>query len=185
MTGRISPARRFSRTSARSRASWRRLSARSPRTPFERYSRGEQTAVSMRSARSRRSGCRAWSGTALDLQRALNARLPADLGATDAGSVPSRSILGSTRYGANIAIGSHSAVVSPFLGRYAWNRRSGLDADAMRAGAGRLVGTHDFASFAGGGEGVPWSQRATRPKGTDADDSPLRLPRDPDEDWPG
>ncbi len=111
-------------------------------------------------------GMPAWSGTALDLLRALNARLPGDLGATDAGpcgeSFNPRFDAVWREYRYWIAPG----VVSPFLGRYAWNRRSGLDADAMRAGAGRLVGTHDFASFAGGGEGVPWSQRATRPKGT-------------------
>ncbi len=57
-------------------------------------------------------------------------------------------------------------MAGPFLGRYAWSRRSEVDADAVRASAGRLVGTHNFASFAGGGEGVPWSHRATRPKGT-------------------
>jgi len=36
----------------------------------------------------------------------------------------------------------------------------------VRAGAQRLLGTHDFASFAGGGEGVSWSGRATPPRGT-------------------
>jgi len=111
-------------------------------------------------------GLPAWSTTALDLLRALNTRLPGDLGATDAvlcgESFSPRFDAVWREYRYWIAAG----VVSPFLGRYAWNRRSELDADAVRAGAGRLVGTHDFASFAGGGEGVPWSQRATRPKGT-------------------
>jgi len=112
-------------------------------------------------------GLGAWSGTALDLQRALNTRLPGDLAATDARlcdeSFNPRFDAVWREYRYWISLG----VVSPFLGRYAWNRRSGLDPDAMGAGAGRLVGTHDFASFAGGGEGVPWSQRATRPKGTE------------------
>jgi tRNA pseudouridine38-40 synthase len=112
-------------------------------------------------------GLSAWSGSAPELLRALNSRLPGDLGATDAESCGESfhprfdAVWREYRYW--IAPG----VVSPFLGRYAWNRRSGLDADAMLAGAGRLVGTHDFASFAGGGEGVPWSQRAAKPMGTE------------------
>jgi tRNA pseudouridine38-40 synthase len=107
-----------------------------------------------------------WSASALDLLRALNAHLPGDLSATAAapcdGSFNPRFDAIWREYRYWIA----SGVVSPFVRRYAWNRRSKLDVDAVRAGAQRLVGTHDFASFAGGGEGVPWSQRATRPKGT-------------------
>jgi len=111
-------------------------------------------------------GLPAWSASALDLLRALNTRLPGDLAATDAAPCGEAfnprfdAVWREYRYW--IAPG----VVSPFLGRYAWNKRSELDADAVRTGAGRLVGTHDFASFAGGGEGVPWSQRAAKPKGT-------------------
>jgi tRNA pseudouridine38-40 synthase len=36
----------------------------------------------------------------------------------------------------------------------------------MERAAVRLIGTHDFAAFAGGGEGVPWSARQQRPRGT-------------------
>jgi tRNA pseudouridine38-40 synthase len=107
-----------------------------------------------------------WGGSALDLQRALNARLPADLGATDV-AVCDESF--SPRFDAvwrEYRYWVAPAVISPFLGRYAWVRRAELDAGAMQAGARRLVGTHDFASFAGDGEGVPWSQRAARPRGT-------------------
>lgn len=44
------------------------------------------------------------------------------------------------------------------LGRTAvWHRRSALDVDRMDAAARRFVGTKDFASVAGGGEGVPWA----------------------------
>jgi tRNA pseudouridine38-40 synthase len=111
-------------------------------------------------------GLPTWSGTAVDLLRALNTRLPGDVSATDAAPCGESfnprfdAIWREYRYW--IAPG----VVSPFLGRYAWSRRSEVDADAVRVSAGRLVGTHDFASFAGGGEGVPWSRRTTRPKGT-------------------
>ena len=41
-----------------------------------------------------------------------------------------------------------------------------FDVEAMRMGAKALVGTHDLASFAGRGEGVPWSERSTAPRGT-------------------
>ena len=47
-----------------------------------------------------------------------------------------------------------------------WERRSGLDVQAMDAGARQFLGTHDVASFAGGGEGVPWSERHDQPRGT-------------------
>jgi tRNA pseudouridine38-40 synthase len=36
----------------------------------------------------------------------------------------------------------------------------------MRTAAAKLVGTHDVASFAGGGEGVPGSERQSRKQGT-------------------
>ena len=108
----------------------------------------------------------AWRATGLELQRALNARLPADLRAIDA-AVCAESF--NPRFDAvwrEYRYWVASAVVSPFLGRYAWVRRTELDAEAVRAGAQRLVGTNDFASFAGGGEGVPWSQRAAMARGT-------------------
>lgn len=54
----------------------------------------------------------------------------------------------------------------PFLRRYAWTPRAAVDVAAMDAAARLLLGTHDFASFAGGGEGVPWSERANRMHGT-------------------
>jgi tRNA pseudouridine38-40 synthase len=108
----------------------------------------------------------AWDATPLDLQQALNARLPDDIGATEA-ALSAESF--NPRYEAlwrEYRYWIASAVVSPFLGRYAWIRRTPLDEEAVAAGARQLVGTHNFASFAGGGEGVPWSRRATTPRGT-------------------
>jgi tRNA pseudouridine38-40 synthase len=108
----------------------------------------------------------AWGATALDLRRALNARLPIDLRAVDATpcaeSFNPRFDATWREYRYWIAY----AEASPFLRRYAWARRTELDAKAVRAGAQRLLGAHDFASFAGDGEGVPWSERASRPRGT-------------------
>ena len=108
----------------------------------------------------------AWTATAQDLQCALNARLPNDLATTDLVSSPESfhprfdAVWREYRYW--IAPG----LVSPFLGRYAWMPRADVNASAVQAGANRLVGTHDLASFAGGGDGVPWSARAARPRGT-------------------
>lgn len=108
----------------------------------------------------------AWRASAADLGKALNARLPADVTATgaswceDAFNPRFDAIWREYRYW--IAPG----VISPFLRRYAWTPRAGLDAALVAEAAHNLVGTHDFASFAGGGEGVPWSDRATRRRGT-------------------
>lgn len=54
----------------------------------------------------------------------------------------------------------------PLLDRYAWLRRADLDRERMSQAASMLNGTHDLAAFTGGGEGVPWSTRATAPRGT-------------------
>ncbi len=65
-------------------------------------------------------------------------------------------------YRFRIAIGVHLPLIADLV----WQRRRALDVDAMHAAASRFLGTHDFATFAGGGEGVPWSERAGRPRGT-------------------
>lgn len=107
-----------------------------------------------------------WRATAGDLERALAARLPADIAARhvvecDPAFNPRfDAVWREYRYW--VAPG----VTSPFLGRYAWLLRDGGDAARMNEAAAGLLGTHDFASFAGGGEGVPWSERSARPRGT-------------------
>ena len=108
----------------------------------------------------------AWGATPLDLQLALNSRLPVDAAATEATRCDDSF---NPRYDAvwrEYRYWIASGTVSPFLARYAWMRRSRLDVEAVRAGARRLVGTHDFAAFAGAGEGVPWSPRAATSRGT-------------------
>ena len=108
----------------------------------------------------------AWRDEPSALQRALNATLPDDLRTIDAHECDDafnpRFDAAWRAYRYWIAPG----VCSPFLGRYAWTPRSDCALDQMTAGALHLVGTHDFASFAGGGDGVPWSERAGRPRGT-------------------
>lgn len=54
----------------------------------------------------------------------------------------------------------------PLARTMVWERHSPLDVQAMDDGARHFLGTHDVASFAGGGEGVPWSERHGRPRGT-------------------
>ena len=166
MMGRISPAPRFSRTSEPSRASWRAFSAPSRGPRFGRHSRVGPIVACMRSARLRPSHSRPGARPSWTCNRRSTRVYQSILARLERPFVPNRSIRDTTPCGANIATGSHPAVVSPFLGRYAWIRRTQLDAEAVAAGAQELVGTHDFASFAGGGEGVPWSARAATPKGT-------------------
>ncbi|CAN5812686.1 tRNA pseudouridine(38-40) synthase TruA [soil metagenome] len=54
----------------------------------------------------------------------------------------------------------------PLVERFAWTRRSELDLAQMAWAASLLEGTHDLAAFTGGGEGVPWSDRANARRGT-------------------
>ena len=107
-----------------------------------------------------------WRWTACDLQRALNTSLPDDLRVVEA--VPCDDAF-HPRFDATWREYRYwiaPEVVSPFLGRYAWTPRAGIELDVMAEAAQSLLGKHDFASFAGGGEGVPWSDRATRARGT-------------------
>jgi tRNA pseudouridine38-40 synthase len=100
------------------------------------------------------------------LQRALNARLEGDLAIV---AVERRDDRFHARYDAawrEYRYRLWSGERAPLVRRYAWQRRGALDVALMAETAGRLVGRHDFASFAGGGEGVPWSDRRARPQGT-------------------
>jgi tRNA pseudouridine38-40 synthase len=99
-------------------------------------------------------------------QRAVNARLPTDLSVV---GVRRRPVEFHARYDARwreyryrIWCGSPQPLVS----HLAWQRARGLDLPAMDAAAKVLLGRHDLATFAGGGEGVPWSPRRGRQRGT-------------------
>jgi tRNA pseudouridine38-40 synthase len=107
-----------------------------------------------------------WRDSAAALQRALNGSLPGDLAAI---SVAKCDESFNPRFDAHWRAYRYwiaPAVTSPFVRRFAWTPRADVDARAVEAGARLLLGSHDFASFAGGGEGVPWSDRASRPRGT-------------------
>jgi tRNA pseudouridine38-40 synthase len=100
------------------------------------------------------------------LGRALNRVLPADLAVSAVSRVGPgfhpRYDATWREYRYRIWVGGKQ----PLANRYAWARRSGLDLEAMASAAASLVGTHDLAAFTGGGEGVPWSDRANARRGT-------------------
>lgn len=79
---------------------------------------------------------------------ALNSFLPADVRAKSAEEVPASF---HARYSAKartyVYVTLNRAAPSALLARYAWHVSSPLDVGAMRAGAGELIGTQDFASF--------------------------------------
>ncbi len=83
------------------------------------------------------------------LQRALNARLPADIAVVAATEAPAgfdprrRALWRRYRYQV-----WNAEFRSPLLRRSAWHVRHVLDDAAMQRAAALLVGEHDFASFA-------------------------------------
>ena len=87
--------------------------------------------------------------TAAELQRALNARLPATIAVVAVTEAPAgfdprrRALWRRYRY----LVWNH-AIRSPLLRRSAWHLQYALDDAAMRRAAAMLVGKHDFASFA-------------------------------------
>lgn len=106
-----------------------------------------------------------WSGERLG--RALNGLLPPDVAIT---RVDRRAATFHARYDARwreyryrIWTGGRA----PLARGEVWERTADLDLESMRSAAAALEGVHDFASFAGGGQGVPWSAVRDRPRGTE------------------
>lgn len=103
---------------------------------------------------------------AATIRRALNAGLPPDVAVVAA---ERRSDGFHARYDARWREYRYrvwSGPPPPLARRHVWQRAERLDIGAMAEAASRLVGEHDFAALAGGGEGVPWSERQSRPRGT-------------------
>lgn len=90
----------------------------------------------------------AWRHTETDLQRAINARLPADVAVRDlqaaAPGFHPRFSARSRVYRYTVWAG---AVRSPLRARFVHYVRRPLDVDGMNAAARHLVGWHDFATF--------------------------------------
>jgi len=98
-----------------------------------------------------------------ELQRALNARLPADLGVRDVVVAPEDF---DARYSAS---GKHYRYAiwngparSPLRARRFAFVPGALDLGAMREGAAPLVGEHDFACFQAAGSGITQTVRELR-----------------------
>src|SRR5579859_8142408 len=84
----------------------------------------------------------------IDLRRALNAMLPPDIAVREAVEAASRF---DPRRDAYLRAYEYRIlnceIRSAFERRYAWHVREALDLDAMRMGARRFLGEHDFAAF--------------------------------------
>lgn len=95
------------------------------------------------------------------LVRAIEAHLPDDLGivSVERKTAPFHARFDATWREYRYRIWSGSS--QPLIGRQVWQRRTPLDADAMASAGKWLIGTHDLATFTGGGDGVPWSARET------------------------
>lgn len=100
------------------------------------------------------------------LQSALNQILPDDVGVSHLERVDdgfhARYDATWREYRYRLLVG----IKQPLAGRQVWVRHRELGVSRMSAAAASLVGTHDLASFTGGGEGVPWSSRAQARRGT-------------------
>lgn len=101
-----------------------------------------------------------------EMTRALDVRLGPSLAVVDIERVPSSFHARHDATWREYRYRIWSGVRSPLLGTTAWHRRGKIDPKRMQQAAARLEGTHDFASFTGGGEGVPWSDRQTTRFGT-------------------
>lgn len=100
------------------------------------------------------------------LRAAVNARLAADLQVVavtrrPAGFNPRNDALW-REYRYRIWFGSPQ----PLARRFSWQLPGHIDLGVMRQAASKLIGDHDFASFAGGGKGVPWSPVQQQGQGT-------------------
>jgi tRNA pseudouridine38-40 synthase len=100
------------------------------------------------------------------VRKALNARFPADLAIR---RVERRDAEFHARYDAiwreyryRLWTGARQPLIQGLVAQ----RERRLDRDAMSEAARHLVGKLDLAAFAGGGEGVPWSERQRAPRGT-------------------
>ena len=110
-----------------------------------------------------------WDHPLLDLRRALNAVLPADVAVAELrGAPPGFHARYSARSREYVYTIYNGALRSPLVQRYAFHVSSPLDAAAMNRACAGLVGEHDFMAFGwsprsdGRGQ-VPASEAADRP----------------------
>jgi tRNA pseudouridine38-40 synthase len=119
------------------------------------------------------------------VMRALNGNLPRDIAVTGAEFAPKGfHARFSARRRAYRYLFWDSPAPSPMLARYTLHVKRQRDWDAMAQAALLLVGTHDFAAFAGQGMGVPGDQGYDERPGTVRDMHLARVLRLPDEASP-
>ena len=92
--------------------------------------------------------------TAQDLQRALNAVLPADLWVAAARETETgfHARYDALARGYVYRVGTDAAARSPFLRRWCWPLREPLDLDVLNDAARRFIGDRSFAAFAKAGQ---------------------------------
>jgi tRNA pseudouridine38-40 synthase len=97
------------------------------------------------------------------LERALNAVLPADVSVLEIHAVAERF---HARHDARAKTYLYRILnrpmPSPLASRFTWHLRAELDVAAMAAGAGLVLGTHDFSAFRGAPGGVPEDESPRR-----------------------
>jgi tRNA pseudouridine38-40 synthase len=106
------------------------------------------------------------SWTPAKVRAALNAHLPDDVAVT---AVERRPPEFHARYDARWREYRYriwSGPPEPLARRYVWRRTAALDGGAIDEALKHLIGRHDFATFAGSGLGVPWSDRSGGGRGT-------------------
>jgi tRNA pseudouridine38-40 synthase len=100
------------------------------------------------------------------LSKAMNAHLGRDIAVLEATLEPNgfhaRYSATWREYRYRIWVG----IRQPNAEGYVWGFPQPLDLVRMADAANRIVGAHDFAAFASGGEGVPWSSRKDRQHGS-------------------
>lgn len=104
--------------------------------------------------------------TVVALRAAINVHLPDDLAVLD---VERRGDTFHARFDARWREYRYrvwSGPPQPLARRFVWHRAEALDPAPMAAAAAEIVGLRDFASLAGAGDGVPWAERRSLPRGT-------------------
>jgi tRNA pseudouridine38-40 synthase len=104
--------------------------------------------------------------TERQLLRAINANLPDDVAVTRvervSGEFHARYDAKWREYRYRLWVGTRQPLAEAMVAQ----QHRTVDLRAMVVAANTLIGTHDFAAFAGGGEGVPWSDRQQAPRGS-------------------
>lgn len=104
--------------------------------------------------------------TERQIKKALNVRLPSDLAVQSVSRRPNgfhaRYDARWREYRYRLWTGTRQPLVEGLVTQ----RERPLNRDAVSDAAATLVGTHDFAAFAGNGQGVPWSERKRTARGT-------------------